>query len=201
MIMSSLNTKKQIDIFSGWCSAHFGYLNCSRHCKKRGDVVWKFYAYSNRLVIFNHDRKRSFEGYLDTNDTWVDRLRLVYRMWRDISRLDFMTHPIPVTFCISEPLFITIQELAVIISVLCEENEVKILDPLTLAVYYQGCQIQMQFKPPRAQLVCNHCEIFLGGPKVIQKKAKIGPVKVILPFCTKSLRQHHKYFASGYCAL
>ena len=200
-VLDGVSPDRQLACFTHWCSSNFGFVSKTRSKAIRGTVVWCIRVFPSRLVVFSKRRKRSFDAQISVDLDWPDRLQIVYRLWRDVTNLDFRPVALPVVPFRTKQRWISLLDLGLVISVLWNDESIQMEFPSTLHVHHGSCRPLMTFQPPRAQLSCASCGIFLGGPKVVQKSHRFGPVEEILQFCMSSLQHHRKHFVSEYSPL
>ena len=199
--IETVSPTRQLAIFSVWCSSQFGFCTTNRKRVVRGDIAWRVFVTKDRLVVHRKSRKRSFEAQIHPEYHWTDRLKIVFRLWKDVTLVDFTPISKPIIATPTKQRWISLLDLALVLSILCDEENVQLHYPATVVLPHKTCRLLISLAPPRAQLVCETCGIFLGGPRMTQKSHRFSPVEHLLHFCTSALHFHHNHFVSEYSAL
>ena len=197
--MDRITTSRQLVRFVRWSCAFYGFKFYKKGLAKRTDVVWRVKIMPGVVIVFDTQRQKSFEAHVLPYKCWVDRLRTIFRMWTEVARLDFLCTQHPILADNRKQLYISLLDLAQLVGLFCGEYYVKVVFPSTLEFVRGKCRLLLHLAPPRANLRCASCDIFLGGPVV--KNAKLIPVESMIYFCTRAVLSHRHFFVSQHSAL
>ena len=202
--MDCVPPARQFVLFSQICSAHFGFHWPTRFRAQRDAIWWTVRVLAGGLLVYSRRRQRGFEVHVSEARAWPDRLRAVFRLWRDVVSLDYTAEPRPVVasgLCVA---WLSLLDLAQIVSVLHGGLDVQVEFPARLYVVRGGgggarrpCVVTLDFRPPRAELLCEACSVSLGGPRTRQRSHRFLDPAALLQFCSSALSCHRRLFAQS----
>lgn len=200
--MDSVPPARQFVLFSQICSAHFGFHWPTRFRAQRDATWWSVRVLAGSLLVYSRWRKRGFEVHVSEARAWPDRLRAVLRLWNDVVSLDYTAEPRPVAASCLCVAWLSLLDLAQIISVLHGGLDVQVEFPARLHVRGGGgsrrpCVVILDFRPPRAELLCSVCSVSLGGPRTRQRSHRFLDPAALLQFCSSALLCHRQLFAQS----